>query len=668
MSESRNRPYRPEKYPPPLPASPARWLLGLALILTTGSLRPVSAASPGPATNAVVEQADRVRLPRGVPDPLEPVNRVLWTFNQFLLADAVQPTARAYRFVVRPPVRRSISNFGRNLGYPGRLANNLLEGKWTGARDETGRFICNSIAGLGGLFDVATQWKIPRSDADFGRTFGQWGWQPDFFLMLPVLGPSNDRDTVGLAADALANPITYFSPYSYGLYGIQYNNLTDSVDAVARLSEAELDPYSFVGYAWSFADVNRKADFQLHGPPEESSLETLGAALVTFEDPEFPNRGRTEAVRIAGTGRRLKFSTWLQSQPAPLVYLVPGLGAHRLTDPALALAELLYQHGYSVVILSNPYNYEFMEQAATAPLPGYTPADAQDLRAAMTAIDERLEKRAPHRLGDRALLGYSMGAFLSLYLGATQDTNQSPGIKFARVVGVNTPVRLLYGIGKLDEYYDAPLAWPAAERSAALENTLLKVAAVKRALPPTGAESTAATQLPFSGVESRFLIGMNFRFILRDIIYSSQRRHNLGIIPPIHEGRRAAAYEEILTDYSYADYIDKFVVPFYRTNGVTGGTREAVAAAGDLRSYAAGFAANHNLRLVLNRNDFLLPEEDLNWLRSVTRPDQLTLFEHGGHLGSLGRPEVHAAIIQALAGLGPPPTSDQAKNRPGNAP
>ena len=536
MSESWNRHHLVKESPSPTRACLRGWFLGLALILALGRLRPVCAAPPETATNAIGEPADRVQLPRGVPDPLEPANRVMWSFNQFFLAEALQPTARAYRFVVRPPMRHSIGNFNRNLRYPGRLANNLLEGKWTGARDETGRFIVNSIVGVGGLFDVATKWKIPKSEADFSRTFGQWGWKPNFFLMLPVYGPSNDRDAVGLAGDALANPVNYFPPYSYGLYGIQFNDLTDSVDAVERLSEAEMDPYSFVGYAWSFADVNRKADFQLRGPQEESSLETLGAALVTFKDPEFPNRGRTEAVRIPGTGRRLKYSTWLQAQPAPLVYLVPGLGAHRLTDPALALAELVYEHGYSVVILSNPYNYEFMEQAATAPLPGYTPADAQDLRAALTAIDERLEKRAPHRLGDRALLGYSMGAFLSLYLGATEATNQAPGIKFARVVGVNTPVRLLYGIGKLDEYYNAPLVWPAAERMAGLENTLLKVAAVKRELPAAGA---APPQLPFTGVESRFLIGMNFRFLLRDVIYASQRRHNLGIIPPVPEGRNS---------------------------------------------------------------------------------------------------------------------------------
>ena len=102
---------------------------------------------------------------------------------------------------------------GRNLLYPGRAINNLLQGKWTGAGDETYRFIYNSTIGVAGFFDVADQWGIKKSDADFGQTFGQWGWRPACYLMLPFFGPSNERDTVGLGADIAANPLIYISPY-----------------------------------------------------------------------------------------------------------------------------------------------------------------------------------------------------------------------------------------------------------------------------------------------------------------------------------------------------------------------------------------------------------------------------------------------------------------------
>ena len=111
---------------------------------------------------------------------------------------------------------------------------------------------------MAGLFDVATKWKIGKSDADFGQTFGQWGWKPNFFLMLPFLGPSNERDTVGFAADTAANPLlyispyefdgdnplTYLGPYTYFTYAVMYNDLSDSVNESVRFSQAEPDPYS----------------------------------------------------------------------------------------------------------------------------------------------------------------------------------------------------------------------------------------------------------------------------------------------------------------------------------------------------------------------------------------------------------------------------------------
>ena len=205
----------------------------------------------------------------------------MWGFNKGLMTDVIKPTSRVYRLIVGKQIRTGIGNFGRNLTYPGRLINNLLQGKWAGARDETCRFLDNSTIGVAGLFDVATSMNIQKSEADFGQTFGQWGWKPDFFLMLPFLGPSNDRDTVGWAADTAANPLlyispykfdgnnplTYLGPYTYFTYADMYNNMSDTVDEYVRFSQAEMDPYSEIQYAWTFARKNRVADFQVQGKP-----------------------------------------------------------------------------------------------------------------------------------------------------------------------------------------------------------------------------------------------------------------------------------------------------------------------------------------------------------------------------------------------------------------
>src|SRR6185503_20740389 len=106
-------------------------------------------------------------------------------------------------------------------------------------------------------------------------------------------------------------------------------------------------------------------------------------------------RGQTRSVRIPGTGKKLNFTYWLQKKPAPMVYIVPGVGSHRLAGPALALAELVYSNGFSAVTVSSAYNYEFMERASTAAVPSYSPVDAQDLHVALTQIDRRLEALQP---------------------------------------------------------------------------------------------------------------------------------------------------------------------------------------------------------------------------------------------------------------------------------
>ena len=602
--------------------------------------------------------AETFALPKSVPDPIEPFNRVMWGFNKGLMTDVIKPTSRVYRGVTPKPVRTGIGNFGRNLTYPGRLINNLLQGKWNGARDESYRFFCNTTVGVGGFWDVASKWKIPKSDADFGQTFGQWGWKPGCFIMLPLFGPSNERDTLGLAADTAANPLlyispydfdadkplTYLGPYTYFNYAVMYNDLSDTVGEYVRFSQAEMDPYSEIQYAWTFARANRVADFQVNGEQDKASLETLESVFFTYKDPEFPNHGKTRSVLIPVTGKKLKFTFWLQPGKAPVVYIVPGLGSHRLAQPAIALAELAYKNGFSAVCISSAFNSEFMEHASTAALPAYLPVDAHDVHVALTEVDHRLNALFPDRLGNKAVMGYSMGALHSLFIAANEPTNPSPLIKFDRYVAINTPVRLLHGVSKLDEFYQAPLEWPGTERTDNLENTFLKVAALSKST------LTPQTSLPFNAIESKFLIGLTFRLMLRDIIFSSQRRNNQGVLQhPIRNMRRAPVYQEIL-QYSYHDYFEKFAIPYYESRGVAS-TAEAIEKTGDLRTYDAGLRANPNVRVIVNQNDFLLADADLEWLRATFTPEQLTVFAQGGHLGNLFNPAVQKTIVDALAGL-----------------
>ena len=606
----------------------------------------------------------------------------MWGFNKALMTSVIKPTSKAYRRVVMKPIRTGIGNFGKNLTYPGRFINNVLQGKWSGARDESYRFAANTTYGVAGFFDVATKWKIPKSDADFGQTFGKWGWDPACYLMLPVYGPSNERDALGLAADTAANPLIYIAPYdfeasnpltwlgpyTYLNYGIMYNDLTDTVGEYVRFSQAAMDPYSEIQYAWTFARANRVADFQVKGEQDEASLETLESVFFTYKDPEFPGHGKTRSVMIPATGQKLKFTFWLQPGKANVVYILPGLGSHRLAQTSIALAELVYKNGFSAVCVSSAFNSEFMENASTTAMPAYLPTDGRDVHVALTEVDHHLHQQYPNRLGNKAVMGYSMGALHTLFIAANEPTNAPPAevvsrsryqwpfrsrnagrplIKFDRYVAINTPVRMAYGISQLDEFYQSPLGWPVTNRTDNIENTFLKVAALSKST------LTPQTSLPFSAIESKFLIGLTFRFSLRDIIFSSQRRNNQGILQqPIKNFRRDPVYQEIL-QYSYSDYYEKFAIPYYWTHGIDA-TAETLEKAGDLRTYEASLRTNANIRIIVNQNDFLLTDEDLAWLHASFPTNQLTVFAKGGHLGNLFNPGVQKSILAALTPMRPP--------------
>lgn len=142
-------------------------------------------------------------------DPLEPFNRNVFAFNQFLDSYLFKPAAQAYRYVLPEPVRMRVGNVLNNLGEPVNAANNLLQGDAVGAGDSVARFVMNSTVGLAGVHDVATEMGAPEQAADFGQTLHTWGVGEGPYLVLPIFGPSNPRDFAGIIGDMTMDPWRY---------------------------------------------------------------------------------------------------------------------------------------------------------------------------------------------------------------------------------------------------------------------------------------------------------------------------------------------------------------------------------------------------------------------------------------------------------------------------
>ncbi len=617
-------------------------VVSISLIVGCSPNMPASQAQTAVTAPAQSAPPSDAPFPEFIKDPLEPLNRGIWKLNKGILLGVLQPTSRVYRAVVPVPVRQSIKNFARNITYPGRAVNHCLQGRWNGAGDESIRFLCNTTAGVGGLFDVASKWDIPKSEANFAQTFGHWGWKPSTYLVLPLLGPSDESHALGLALDKASQPWNYQSPYRYASNAATYDRVSDQAENIAQFVRSEADSYADAKYAWSFAAKHETPDWSLGGERDAATLQTMGVALIRCKDPKFIERGRESSVHLSSTGRDMAFNYWLQPEGAPLIYVAPGLGTHRLSEPTLSIAENLYRNGYSVVTTTGVFHPEFMERASTSALPGYPPADCHDLWVELTEIDRMLEKKFPDRFHKKGIVSFSMGGFQSLYFATHEQPQKSGLVSFDRYVAINPPVHLNHGYVAVDRFYNAPLAWPADERQNRINNSLHKVA--KLASMPSSFGSVP----PFDAIESKFLVGFSFRLTLRDAIYSSQKRHSMEVLAaPLSSWSRDSSYREIFNT-TYQDYFQKYAIPYYQTRGV--GIDEFNRSI-NLMTHENKLRSQPNVRVILNRNDFLLTPKDTAWLESTLGPSRLKVFADGGHLGNLASDKVQAAVIDALSGL-----------------
>lgn len=202
-------------------------------------------------------------------DPLEPLNRGIYKFNDAVDRAVMKPVATGYKEALPQPVRTGVGNFFSNLDDVIVLLNDLLQFKLGQAASDFSRLVWNTSVGILGLIDVATPMDLPKHNEDFGQTLGYWGVGNGPYLVLPLLGPSNLRDSVGLVVDYKVDPV------------YQQNDMADRNTAVVLraihkrsvllgaeevVEQASLDPYTFVRDAY----LERRRNLIYDGHPPKS--------------------------------------------------------------------------------------------------------------------------------------------------------------------------------------------------------------------------------------------------------------------------------------------------------------------------------------------------------------------------------------------------------------
>lgn len=218
-------------------------------------------------------------------DPWEPFNRRVHRFNNAVDRRIARPLAQAYIAVVPRPVRLGVSNFFSNLGQPLSAVNALLQGKPKQAGQAFGRFALNTTLGIGGIFDPASDARLPHRSEDFGQTLGVWGWKRSRFVELPLFGPRTVRDVFGMAGDAPLAPLRQVNddPARYFLQGLQLVDVRTQLMAVDSMREGAADDYALVRDAWL-----QRRNYQIFGDRKIEDDSTLPDYLREENNPTVP--------------------------------------------------------------------------------------------------------------------------------------------------------------------------------------------------------------------------------------------------------------------------------------------------------------------------------------------------------------------------------------------
>ncbi|MBX9401086.1 VacJ family lipoprotein [Lysobacter sp. BMK333-48F3] len=222
----------------------------------------------------------------GAYDPWERYNRKMHRFNMAVDRGIARPLARAYSKVVPRPIRLGVSNFFNNLGQPVSALNALLQGKPKQAAQSLGRFALNTTLGIGGIFDPASDAKLPNRSEDFGQTLGVWGWKRSRYVELPLFGPRTVRDSFGALGDAPLSPLRQVERdrIRIPLQGLQLVDVRAQLLPLDSLRDGAEDEYALVRDSWM-----QRRDYQIFGDRMDKNGDSqLPEYLQDDSNPSVP--------------------------------------------------------------------------------------------------------------------------------------------------------------------------------------------------------------------------------------------------------------------------------------------------------------------------------------------------------------------------------------------
>lgn len=402
--------------------------------------------------------------------------------------------------------------------------------------------------------------------------------------------------------------------------------------------------------AWNFNAVSAHAAGYSY-PYPDPYLATATTAILSgngscvessiLRIPGLP--GRNELPTLEGRGN-VSLALYQHRRPAPLLFILAGLGANPYFGVAPYLSELFYREGFHVVVVPSPMSWNFALSASRLGAPGFAPTDARDVYEVMQKTLVTLKNRHGRAITTTHFMGVSLGALQGAYVSAIDAEEKKIGI--ARYLLVNPPVNLAYAVNKIDQ-------WSTISKKFGREKSKQLVA---RALGIVDAFSYEPGDDPrifdrfvkrfdvFTMEEIQLLVAENLQSQFPELIYVTQLIHDQNLLSGPTNAVRKRLTEA--RGFSFSDYNRKIALPLWRKQlGDPRADLETFIENGSLRRILDRLRGDTRVHIMHNTDDFLSDRKAVEELKR-TLGDRMTLYPRGGHLGNLWFPVNQADALR----------------------
>ncbi|MGZ8201388.1 MAG: alpha/beta hydrolase, partial [Methylosarcina sp.] len=358
--------------------------------------------------------------------------------------------------------------------------------------------------------------------------------------------------------------------------------------------------------------------------------------------------GRNDIYLLEGKGQ-LRYRFYQQRGPAPLIFIIPGISSSAYAGSVRYIAEFLAGHGFHVLALPSPYNWNFTLAASRWGLPGLIHEDVRNLYTVMQLTLNTVKEDWQAEIGKIGLLGLSEGARASAYIGKLDAEQKRIGI--ATCLLINPPVDMLRAVRQID-FMASRKGGYGPRQLEHLENYAVGLLAEALRGDPNDPNYFLNwdQRSKLEDWQYQYLIGTVLQRSVGEAMYVSDLAFNWDYLKtPISWGHRSDRFEEIHS-YSMMEYLKNFLVPRVRQIRNKDIDIEKLNAESSLKSIQGTLKNNKNIFLMHNRDDFLISEEDVIFLNKIF-DDRAKIYPRGGHLGNLWYPMNKQNILDIFSPL-----------------